>query len=184
MLSSLLLCLSTIAVTVISLSARNLTYLQLPSSNITDTPSTAINTTLRYTPWPAVPFQALIISTVIEYISCSPVEADLPYLEEVLFALDELVDLYTRVAPYARAATFHYEQDLLILDFRILQSRPISRGGIGLILEHVKSMFIIHGPAVVSAKMLYEGASQTGSFTLWMPFPPPPSDTSNSSVSA
>ena len=172
MLRSLLLCLLTTTVTAISISARNLTYLQLPTSNITLTPSTA-NATLRYSPWPIVPFQALIVDTVIEYISCSPVEAELPYLEDVLFALDELVDLYIKVAPSAPAVTFHCVQNPLTLEFRITQSRPILRGRIGLILEHVKSMFIMHGPAVVSARMLYEGASQVGGFTLWMPFQPP-----------
>ena len=174
MLKHMIFC--TLAITAIAFPSPplNSSSIHLPSHPSSRAQLSANLTSLSYTPWPRVPFQALVADTVILYLSCWPIEAEESYVENILFALNELEELYYLIAPGTPLHTFHHAIDPIIFDLRVNSARPYARENVGLILGHLETMLYLHGPATVSARLMYQGHTNIGSFTLSVPFPPSP----------
>ena len=153
-----------------------LTYALPPVSTSNETtlaPGSASLTSPLFSGWPRIPFEALASNIVIQFLSCSPAEdADRHYAHEIILTVIELEEWFLNYQPSSPVGRVHHDTGQVVVDVRPTSDPLLTRMMLGFILEIVRSLFSIHGPASVSARLLLEGTQRIGSFSLFVPFSP------------
>ena len=139
--------------------------------------NTTTNRTLGflYQPWPRVPFEILVIDTIVmQFISVSAVDVDHDedFDLEVRTAISELVTWFLDIESDRPLAPLHLETGPIVFDLRMSGHRTLTGKQIGMFLEHVRTLFSHYGPATLTARLLYQGITRVGSIRIFVPFPP------------
>ena len=161
----------TIVTTVLALSTPPQTSIIQPSYR-----STTTNQTLgfAYQPWPRVPFEVLVVDTIVmRFIGVSAIDADHDedYNLQVQFALSELIIQFLDIEPDRHLATLHLESGPIVFDLRTSGYRTLTGSQVGMFLEHVRTLFSHYGPASFTARLLYQDITRVGSINIFVPFP-------------